>query len=60
VATLKKKKVATFGISPRARLYTNITDYFTFSKYPKGWDPEVSRTGYPITKSIVFGLSVKL
>lgn len=43
-----------------ARLYTNITDYFTFSKYPKGWDPEVSRTGYPITKSIVFGLSVKL
>lgn len=44
----------------RARLYTNITDYFTFSKYPKGWDPEVSRTGYPITKSIIFGLSVKL
>lgn len=43
-----------------ARLYTNITDYFTFSKYPKGWDPEVSQTGYPITKSIVFGLSVKL
>lgn len=43
-----------------ARLYTNVTDYFTFSKYPKGWDPEVSRTGYPITKSIVFGLSVKL
>jgi hypothetical protein len=40
------------------RLYGNASDILTFNKYPKGWDPEVSSTGYPITSSYVFGLSV--
>jgi len=41
------------------RVYGNFSDIFTLNKYPKGWDPEVSSTGYPITTSIIFGLGVK-
>jgi TonB-linked SusC/RagA family outer membrane protein len=41
------------------RLYTTFSDVFTLNKFPKGWDPEVSATGYPITTSVVFGASVK-
>ncbi len=41
------------------RLYTSLQDFFTLSNYPKGWDPEVSSTGYPITKSVIFGASIK-
>lgn len=40
------------------RIYASASDILTFNKYPKGWDPEVSNTGYPITSSYVFGLSV--
>lgn len=42
-----------------ARVYASLSDIYTWSKYPKGWDPEVSLTGYPITASVVFGVSVK-
>ena len=41
------------------RIYTSISDFFTINNYLKGWDPEVSTSGYPITASFVFGLSVK-
>ena len=41
------------------RLAATLTDFFTFSHYPVGWDPEVGATSYPITKSAVFSLSVK-
>ncbi len=41
------------------RLYTSLQDFFTISHFPKGWDPEVSSTGYPITKSVIFGASIK-
>lgn len=40
------------------RLYASASDILTFNKYPKGWDPEVSASGYPITSAYVFGLSV--
>lgn len=41
------------------RVYVSINDLFCFSKYPHGWDPEMSGTGdYPITTSYMFGLSV--
>jgi TonB-linked SusC/RagA family outer membrane protein len=42
-----------------ARVFTNVSDLFTIDNYPKGWDPEVASSGYPITTSIIFGLSVK-
>ncbi len=41
------------------RIHTSLQDFFTKSDFPKGWDPEVSSTGYPITKSVMFGASVK-
>ena len=40
------------------RVYTSMSDLFTIDNYPKGWDPEVGRTGYPITSSFVFGVNV--
>ena len=43
----------------RARIYVSANDLFQLSDYPTGWDPEMSGTGYPITKSFLFGLSVK-
>ncbi len=41
------------------RLSCSLSDFFTICHFPKGWDPEVSSGGYPITKSVVFGASVK-
>jgi TonB-linked SusC/RagA family outer membrane protein len=41
------------------RVYSSISDLFSINSYPKGWDPEVATTGYPITTSFIFGLSVK-
>ncbi len=41
------------------RFYSTISDAFCQSHYLKGWDPEVSESGYPITMTIIFGISVK-
>ncbi|WP_204273742.1 TonB-dependent receptor [Draconibacterium mangrovi] len=41
------------------RVYGSVSDILSFNKYPKGWDPEVSAYGYPITASFIFGVSVK-
>ena len=43
----------------RARVYVAANDLFCISKYPKGWDPEMGSSSYPITTSVLFGLSVK-
>ena len=40
------------------RFYVSGSDLFTISGAPKGWDPEVSADGYPITTSVVFGVSI--
>ena len=40
------------------RFYVSGNDLFCISKYPHGWDPEVSATGYPITTSVLLGVSV--
>ncbi len=57
----------------RLRVYGNITNLFSIDKYPQGWDPETTApgfypeislssaskaTGYFITKSFLFGVSV--
>lgn len=41
------------------RVYSSVSDFFTIDNYLKGWDPEVSTSGYPITASFIFGLTVK-
>ncbi len=41
------------------RLYGTATDIFALHHYPKGWDPEMDSFAYPITTSLVFGVSVQ-
>jgi TonB-linked SusC/RagA family outer membrane protein len=41
------------------RLYGSVSDLLSVHHFPRGWDPEQSRLGYPITTSYVFGASVK-
>lgn len=41
------------------RVHVQLQDFFTASHFPKGWDPEGSSTAYPITKSVMFGASVR-
>lgn len=40
------------------RFYVSGSDLFCISNYPSGWDPEVSASGYPITTSVLLGVSV--
>ena len=40
------------------RFYVSANDVFCISKYPKGWDPEMGTSAYPITTSILFGFHV--
>lgn len=40
------------------RFYISANDLLCFSKYPKGWDPEMGDSSYPITTSVLFGLSL--
>lgn len=40
------------------RFYVSANDLFSLSGYPKGWDPEVGSEGYPITKSLLLGMSI--
>lgn len=42
------------------RLNCNFIDFFSFDKFPKGIDPELSSAGYFIMKSVVFGLSLSI
>lgn len=42
----------------RARVYVSANDILTVSQFPKGWDPEITVNTYPITASVLFGLSV--
>ena len=42
----------------RTRVYFSANDLFCLSQYPKGWDPEMNGSAYPITTSILFGVSV--
>lgn len=46
------------GIVKNIKVYASANDLFCINKYPKGWDPEVSGIGYPITTSAMLGVSV--
>lgn len=41
-----------------ARIYASASDLFCLNNYPKGWDPEMGVSEYPITTSILLGVSV--
>ena len=55
--TLPTKWTKLAGMN-QVRFYVSGSDLFCLNKYPKGWDPEVSTTGYPITSSVLLGVSV--
>ena len=56
--TIPPKITQTISID-KLRIYTTIADLVTLDRYPEGWDPELAGgSGYPITRSFVFGLSV--
>src|SRR5574344_593738 len=55
--TLPKVWTNKLGIN-KTRLYVSASDLFCISNYPEGWDPEMGTSAYPITTSLVFGLSV--
>lgn len=42
----------------QVRVYVAANDLFCISRFPKGWDPEMGSSSYPITTSVLFGLSV--
>lgn len=42
----------------RVRVYISANDLFSINNFPKGWDPEMSASNYPITTSMLFGVSV--
>lgn len=42
----------------KVRFYVSGSDLFSINKYPEGWDPERGSSSYPITLSLLFGLSV--
>lgn len=41
------------------RVYVSGQDLLSLNKYPKGWDPEVGNSSYPITSSVNFGVNLK-
>lgn len=43
-----------------ARIYVSASDLFCISDFPKGWDPEMGVSSYPITSTILVGLNLKL
>ena len=56
--TLPNLLISKIGMQ-NLRIYTNVSDILSLNRYPKGWDPESSVSGYPITTAFIFGASVK-
>lgn len=42
----------------RVRFYVSGSDLFCLSNFPKGWDPEMDSSAYPITTSLLVGVQV--
>ena len=42
----------------KLRFYISANDLFCISNYPKGWDPEVGTSTYPITTTVVGGVQI--
>ena len=55
--TLPKTLTQKISIN-RLRVYVSASDLFSIDNFPKGWDPEMGVSEYPITTSVLFGLSV--
>ncbi|GAB3261253.1 TonB-dependent receptor [Larkinella harenae] len=42
------------------RAYVSANDLFTISRFPTGWDPEVDVANYPIVRTFMAGINIKL
>lgn len=42
----------------KVRVYASASDILCISDFPKGWDPEMGVSSYPITTSVLLGLQV--
>lgn len=42
----------------KARIYFSASDLFCIDNYPKGWDPEMGVSAYPITTSLIVGVNL--
>ena len=40
------------------QVYASASDLFTWNKYPSGWDPEMGVSDYPITTTVLMGISL--
>lgn len=40
------------------RFYVSANDVFCLNNYPKGWDPEMGTSAYPITTSLLLGVLI--
>ena len=56
--TLPEKWVDAVSLK-RVRIYASASDLFSLSHYPQGWDPEMGYTSYPITTTVLAGVSIK-
>ncbi len=56
--SLPEKILRPIGVK-QLRFAVSLSDFFTFSHFPAGWDPEVGQTSYPITKAVVFSANLK-
>lgn len=56
--TLKNTALQKVGVG-HIRLYVAANDLFSKSKFPKYLDPEVGNYAYPISRTFLFGASVK-
>lgn len=43
----------------KVRFYFSATDLFSIDNYPKGWDPEMGVSSYPITTSLIVGVNLQ-
>ncbi|WP_321517914.1 TonB-dependent receptor [uncultured Bacteroides sp.] len=55
--TLPKAWTNAAGVD-RTRFYVSGSDLFCLSNFPKGWDPEMGSSSYPITTSLLVGVQV--
>lgn len=56
--TFKNSVFEKVGIN-NIRVHTAVNDLFSKSKFPKYLDPEAGNYGYPITRTFLFGASVR-
>lgn len=57
--TFPKSAGSKAGLS-NIRVFLAANDIFSIHHFPKGWDPETDATTYPIVKTIMAGVGIKL